>query len=347
MAKSTSPVFRIDFTLSFDRDFLKSTNILANPQDIDDLASELKSFLYHDCEQYMFQIELTGDSNYHIQGRVNLKSKQRTSTYAKKIEDVFDSTKMFYRVSCSPTNVHCRTFSYVMKPETRIAGPWANRPLFLGRSILLEKDLKIWHKRIVQLLERYDSSPLEYRKLINIVDTKGGQGKSSLVKYLSYYYAQDVSYVDIWGTLSQISNSVVGEGARKMYLIDLPKSFNSSSTKFSGDKVEQLASLLERIKDGGPLKATMRGGFESLIFDPPVTILFSNWAVSSNCFTAGRLIILNLADLVPTVPNSLIKEWNELNDEWQWFFESEFIFNELLSSMPEEKEAAEHDNGCA
>lgn len=355
MTKSKSQVFRMDFTLSFDRGVVKS--IVEDPET---MAQKIREFLYKDSENFMFQFEVTetkSDSemeqtvtkNYHVQGRVNLIKKMYTSTYAKLLTEEFGD--IFYRVDVSPTNVHCRTFSYVMKPETRFAGPWANRPLFLGRSILMESQLQHWHRRILQLLKEYDDRPIEYRKIISITDTRGGGGKSSLVRYLQHYYEADVSYVDIWGSLSQISNSIVGEGARKMYLIDLPKSFQASSTKFSGDKVEQLASLLERIKDGGPLKGTMRGGFKHLLMDPPITILFSNWSINPTCFTAGRLVNLNLADLYviegpvdyqdnPNNPNSLtFREWNDLNDSWKWFFEDEVIYNKHIEA------SSGHDHG--
>lgn len=343
MSKGDNQVYRIDFTLSLNtrhEEYDRSMSVIEFRDRVNNLADELKTAFYHISENYVFQLELTGEENYHFQGRINLKKKKRTREFENLIKDNFGDD-IFYFVNASPTNVHCTTFSYVMKPETRILGPWANRPLFLGRSILQEKDLKPWHRRFIQMLEDYDDDPIEYRKLINITDTRGGQGKSSLVRYLQHYYANDVSYVDIWGTLAQISNSVSNEGARKMYLIDLPKSFNSSSTKLSGDKVEQLASLLERIKDGGPIKGTMRGGCQTLLFDPPITVLFSNWAVKNDFFTPGRLVTLNLADLYfePSKPNSYILEYNQLNSNWKWFYKDSETFDKVHASD------RQHDNG--
>lgn len=340
MSKSNNQVYRIDFTLSLNtrhEEYDRNMSIIEFKNRADVLANDLKDLFYNITENYVFQLELTGEENYHFQGRVNLKKKKRTSEFENLIKETFDEG-IFYRVNGSATNVHCTTFNYVMKPETRILGPWANKVLFLGRSILKDKDLQPWHRRFIQLVENYDTDPIEYRKLINITDTQGGRGKSSLVRYLQHYYANDVSYVDIWGTLSQISNSVSNEGARKMYLIDLPKSFNSSSTKFSGDKVEQLASLLERIKDGGPIKGTMRGGCQTLLFDPPITVLFSNWAVKSDFFTPGRLVTLNLADLYePNDPNLLIYDYSRLNDNWQWFYKNSDYFELFhpLSTRPQ------------
>lgn len=339
MAASKSPVFRIDFTLSFDREKYPSKADVEQASQII-LEDGLKPFFYHYTEQWVLQLECTGLDNLHFQGRVNLKKKMRTTTFIKALESQLEEPSPFYRISASPTNVHCRSFSYVMKPETRISGPWANRPLFFGRSILLEKNLQLWHKRVVQMLEQYDEDPIEYRKLINFVDTKGGMGKTSLVRYLQHYYPDDVSYVDIWGTLSQISNSIVAEGSRKMYLADLPKSFNASSTSFTGNKVEQLSSLLERIKDGGPLKSTMRGGCTCLLFDPPITILFSNWRIDDKCFTPQRLVSLDLSQLVPTVQNDIMyKEYYDLSINWQWFFKTEENYNLLRG------ESNDHDNG--
>lgn len=341
MGRVQSQVYRIDFTLSLDRDLVKLILPKNKKEDTEAIAQDLRDFFNQNSENYVFQLELTGDSNYHFQGRINLKVKKRCSEFAKQIEAAFP--EMFYRINCSPTSVHCTNFNYVMKPETRISGPWANKPLFLGRSILSENQLQHWHHRVIMLLRDYDLTPLEFRKLINITDTQGGGGKSSLVRHLSFYYEQDTSYVDIWGTLSQISNSIVGEGARKMYLVDLPKAFQASSTKFSGDKVEQLASLLERVKDGGPLKGTMRGGFKQLLFDPPIVLLFSNWSVNSGCFTADRLVTCNLADLYidPNEPKNLhnLRSWEDLPSSWKWFFDTGMIYQSCIDA------AFDHDNG--
>ena len=151
------PVYRQDITMSIDREYCDR---------IKELCIFVKEELDEICEQYVFQAELTGAENYHLQVRVNLKSENRwrCKQLQKHLKTCFPV--QFYNIYCTPTSTNAKSnFSYVMKAETRIEGPFANIPIFLGKSILSSSQLTPWQEFFVGLLKAYDKSETDYRSI--------------------------------------------------------------------------------------------------------------------------------------------------------------------------------------
>lgn len=174
MAKSFNPVHRLDIVFSIDRGFAIN--------DIDSVAgltNDVKDVFREYCNNWVFQLECPDDSeNYHYQCRINLKKKKLSAGFAKLLEEEFrmndDSySSPFYRVDVSPTNKNPKTsFSYVMKEETRLAGPWSDRPVYQGEDIIT--DLFPYQNTIFEDMtnpENWDS-----RKIYHVYDPKGGHG---------------------------------------------------------------------------------------------------------------------------------------------------------------------------
>jgi hypothetical protein len=291
----TSAIHRQDFVLSVDRDL--------NPTKYGALTYDLKEFLKKHCQNFVFQIEKTGESNVHIQGRVNLKVRKRCETFEKELRKVFPVSE-FYRIGCTPTSSNCRNFDYVMKEETRIKGPWADRPIFMGRSVFKTSDLVPWHKEYKSIIddyvEKYDYE-FDYRTIHSIVDLEGHTMKTAFVKYLFFNYGDIVGLLDPFGTQAQNSNSIVKEGAKVIYLIDLPRSMakwvenektGNSYWQYS-DQCQSMFVLAERLKDGGPFKGTMYGDCQYMQMDPPLVLIFSNWPLQNypgQNISADRLV---------------------------------------------------------
>ena len=194
-----------------------------------------------------------------------------------------------------------------MKPNTRVddGGPWANVEIYQAASILPDELLLPWHLKYLELFDSYDDSPFEYRQIYNAVDTSGGKLKTAFTKRMIHYHGNDVSFLDCWSSPQQLQNSIVAEGPKKLYMFDIPCKFLQGT--WNTEQVNKLASLIERVKDGGPFRATMYGGNKVLIFDPPIVLVFSNTPLDKSCFTPGRLVwdMLQPEDCVPIVPTSL------------------------------------------
>ncbi len=310
--------YRQDFTLSLDKHYLKYAMKSENTESI---AKLIKELLRECCDRYVFQAEITGDSNFHFQGRVNLKTKcrWRTSTFRKELENIVDPETgkcYFYDIYTSPTNSNCRNWNYVTKPETRLFGPWADRPVFQGKSIYNRNQLRGWHCELLDLVENHNKDGYSWRKIHHVLDVHGSNQKSSFARYLMYNHANDVGMVNSFGTASQLNSSLVSMGARKMYIIDLPRSFSElveKEKKVSKPGEEdkfvtvsyrtwhknwpEMANVIEQLKNG-MLLCTMYGKSDLLLMDPPTVIIFSNWPLENkpgHRFSADRLEVMDLS----------------------------------------------------
>ena len=153
MASSENPVFRMDIVLSINRDSSKigDPDFFVNDKR---LVKKLKKFFSEYCNQWVFQLECPEDSeNYHYQCRVNMKNKCRSSTFAAEIYNEFCGFKEepFYRIGVLPTNKNPKTrFSYVMKEEGRIQGPFSDRKVYNGEDLI--NDLYPYQRFIYEVL---------------------------------------------------------------------------------------------------------------------------------------------------------------------------------------------------
>lgn len=132
-----------------------------------------------------------------------------------------------------------------------------------------------WQKKLIlHLMEQPDD-----RTIINIVNDKGGIGKSTLVKYLVY---EDVAcLVPIFGTVGQV-NEYLAKNPHRAYILDLPRS------KPDDSYFKDLSMILEQLKNG-IIANTMYGGNKPKIFESPHIIIFSNYRYPSGLFSPDRL----------------------------------------------------------
>jgi len=135
-------------------------------------------------------------------------------------------------------------------------------------------DSKNWHrwqKKLYDLIFNAQGKirPADNRKIIFIEDPKGNSGKSSFLKYLYYKYKSDIGLITE-GTSTQLKRSIVMQGGKKIYCVDLPRTADSSIC--SG-----LSNSLESLKNG--LITSMYGGGidgDQLLITPPSIIVTGN-----------------------------------------------------------------------
>lgn len=120
----------------------------------------------------------------------------------------------------------------------------------------------------------------ENRKIISIVDLIGKSGKSSFVKYLYYTFSDKIIKLT-YGLSSQLRAAVINAGVKQAYIFDLPR------TKGTNDKIIDLISIIEEIKNGF-ISSSMYGKHTSLIMNPPFVLVFSNFYLPYNNLSADR-----------------------------------------------------------
>jgi hypothetical protein len=127
-----------------------------------------------------------------------------------------------------------------------------------------------WQKKVYEMLFEKDGQlkKPDRRKIISIVDFEGKKGKSSFLKYLCYLKPSSFAKLG-YGSSSQLRSATVNGGGKEVYLIDLPR------TKGANDKVEDLLSVIEEIKNGF-ITSPMYGRSGALMMKPPFVFVFSN-----------------------------------------------------------------------
>lgn len=292
----------MDLTLSIDRKCKK---------DMLDLAVDLEDFFRPMCQNYVFQLESTGENenkNNHFQCRINLvhEKRMRPGTLFNLIENYFSegngetSKNIFYFIDISPTCNATKNFDYCMKEESRISGPWADRETsFLERSIMSEDLLSQWHYGVLNKLKDRRKGVFDWRTIMHIYDHKGNNMKSSFCRYLMYHFPKEVGIINGFGSPAQVNSSLVKMGPKLLYILDLPRSYSWLVKKDGITKRKyhqawpELANIVEKLKDG-MLIDTMYGSDKLLLMAPPEVVILSNWPIAENVFSKDRLTVVNL-----------------------------------------------------
>ena len=113
------------------------------------------------------------------------------------------------------------------------------------------------------------------RFLYNYVDLVGNSGKSSLIKMLRYLYSDaHICQISISST-SQLRSSLAKMGPRRLYLLDIPRELENTSSQ----SMSSVVCGLEDVKNGS-LQSSFYGNHTSLLMDIPHVIVFSNYAIA-------------------------------------------------------------------
>lgn len=236
------------------------------------------------CRNWVFQIEETVTPeglNPHIQASIRLKNKLRLLHLVDILfKDLTPQFLMyeFWKKSCvnvSPTvvwNQQSMNYKYCTKVDTRIAGPFMD-PTFFKPSPITNLNRQ-WQRLILEILKQQPDS----RTIYNVIDVTGGCGKTTFQKQFYAGFPGDVGLIDFSGNIGQVIASTVNQGPRKTYFCNLPWSLPHRNRE---DRMLELCQALESIKDGF-ITSSFYGRGETLCFNCPHVIVFSNWSILDN-----------------------------------------------------------------
>ena len=117
-------------------------NMEKSPKDVSNYFNKI-------AKKFIFQLEKCPTSETpHYQCYVNLKTKKRQHEMCK----MFNS-EGFTGADIKPASENGKETlkNYCMKETTRMDGPWADKPIYLGRDLI--KQLRPWQQSIVNLLD--------------------------------------------------------------------------------------------------------------------------------------------------------------------------------------------------
>lgn len=243
-----------------------------------DVHNWCKSFLSH----FVYQLEnprTNGQDNFHYQGYGTL----ITRASASHIKTIAISLNgRFKGIRIEPTSTEGRLIvkSYCMKEDSRVAGPWSDRKIYMGQD--LPTNLWPWQEEVKdRCLAQADDRTVNY-----IVDTVGQQGKSKFVKYMAYHHKAVMSP---WGKTGDIINLVSKTPNKEIFLFDLSRSKPQDWAR------DDIAAAMEQIKNGHIVNWKFETG--ALMFDPPHIWCFSNQLPNLSSMSKDRWVLWEINGL--------------------------------------------------
>lgn len=251
---------------------------------------------------YAFQAERGEAGRLHYQGSVKFKHPVSGTDLRKAVKAAvrqpapdewlyYGAGSFTYRPS---HNIEASVL-YSLKEETRVEGaePYLfPTDFYLGQDLYEYNEMYPWQQRIMDILK---SEPHE-RDIHLICDPDGLSGKSTLAKTLGYKHGACI--VPLGLTSAQMKSAIVGDGANKIYIIDLPRNNRS---------FVEIFDTIEEIKRGFVISC-FHGKLNKLYMKRPHVVCFTNeWPdLSYLSFDMWQLYTISACDkrLVPRD-----KEW--------------------------------------
>lgn len=250
---------------------------------------ELKEWCEEHCKKWCFQLE-KGDSGYiHWQGRISLIKKRQKHIVLELCDNKFN-----YLEPTAKNNFKDEFF-YAMKKDTRIEGPYSDRP---SNEKYIPKqyqniELYEYQKQILESAKLFDSRSINY-----IYDPTGGNGKSTVASIGELLYGGiDMPPLNDFKELIALACNIcmdTNNRSPKIMFFDMPRAM-------SKDKLYQFYSAIEQIKKGKLYD--MRYHYKCFWIDSPQIWVFSNTLPDKSLLSNDRWIIWNIENhkLVPYV----------------------------------------------
>lgn len=242
-----------------------------------DAQKDIFKYFSKIAKKFIFQLEECPKSkSHHFQCYVNLKTKKR------QVEVV----KMFNAQGFQGADIKVASNngkevlkSYCMKKDSRLDGPWADKPIYLGRDLI--NDLRPWQKSIVNLI---DKTPHK-RKIHWFYDESGGKGKSSIAKYLWFHHK--VLTLSI-GKASDLLNLVFKKQGLPMYIFDISRTVPAGT-------MNEIYMALESVKNGYFVNTKYDTGV--CCMEIPHIIVFSNHLPKIKSLSHDRWNIIDMSQM--------------------------------------------------
>lgn len=209
------------------------------------------------CEKFIFQLEDT-TNNLHYQCYCRWKKKQYAKTLAKRLNDQF----LGIEIRPASDNGKLALAEYCLKDDTRVKGPWADRPIYLGSDLCCMKNPYPWQQTVIDFVEE----PPDDRTINWVYNPEGCVGKSKLCKFLKF--TKKWKRIPL-GTATQLKTNCVVKGPHRAYYVDMPR------VRGREEHVADLISAIEDIKNGDVESAMFGKEWNMMMLSPHVWI-FSN-----------------------------------------------------------------------
>ena len=265
-------------------------------------VAELIKILTEMCKMWVFQIEEGDKGGVHIQGRINLVKKRRCDEVRSWCCNQTQESKLFEKSYLRPTTkaiAETKDMFYVMKSDTKRAGPWTNEKpkganYIPSRFDCVHNPLTrfTYQKRIIYNL---DQKP-DVRNVCVLYDPAGTAGKSTLYGYMMCRWPSEVTMVPVsTNNTSALTQHVQNFAHRKMYIFDVARSVEHY-------KHPELWTAVEEIKNG--IVTDMRYKSTVTVMESMWIWVFVNTMANINALSYNRWEIFKLVKTGKIVNNA-------------------------------------------
>lgn len=254
----------------------------------DQFKTDLDACVTQTVQDYVFQLERgeNGQRLFHFQGYVRFARKVRPATVAKALRELGWAPEKTHdcHIDIRPSSTAGRAAlrDYAMKEDTRQAGPWGKRPIYMGKDLDCMSTPLPWQQ---WMLDKIPTLP-DDRTITWIYNKDGNCGKSKLVKYCMF---KKLGMKVPYGTATQLKQFISKIGARRAYFIDIPR------TSGKQESFKDLFSTIEEIKNG-LVQGAMYGEGACLMMEPPHVFCFSNEVPPLSYMSADRWQVYELTE---------------------------------------------------
>ena len=257
MVKTINRVYRYHLTIYQPKNKVDDLIML----DLHHEHKRIEQWFKDNCKKYVFQLEQSKNDMLHWQCVISLNKKEFSKKVLSSISS-YTGIKEDY-INISPSLTGNTSFSYAMKEETRVEGPWSNK--------MLEENLQVetlsldrfytWQKCVYHIsMGKPDDRSIHW-----FYDTKGNRGKTQLTRMLLANHGKEVGVIPCVGTSNQLVSAIINMGMRKTYILDIPRAKSGGSWD---DRIADLMLTIESIKNG-LLVSAMYGKLNQLLMPHP------------------------------------------------------------------------------
>lgn len=250
------------------------------------------------ANKFAFQLEEGEEKKRrHFQIRLNTIKKTRWRQLTKLFVNALDvkGIKGHIHIRPTTTGIHSkRNFNYVLKADTRIAGPWTERDFTEDEQAYIPKKFRGFTSDKLRPFQKslFDMANIEDDRIIDIIyDPVGKMGKGFFKKFM--YLFEDchiLPSIDDYKLVTQdahnaVANRIKKHGPKsdkrniKAFILDLPRGMEIGAMR-------SLSQAIETIKDG--FLVDYRNKSNILLIDEPRIFLFTNDIVHLN-YSKDRL----------------------------------------------------------
>lgn len=225
-----------------------------------DVIDQLKGI----AKKWVFQEEIADGGYKHYQGRLSL-IKKRRACERHIVLKLFKVPPHYFQPTVTASGEVLRGDDiYMMKEDTRVAGPWTDKDEVVVDTIQLKHFKKqiLYHyqNKLITMATEYNDRAIDL-----VYDPHGCIGKSIFSEYLeSLGVAEEIPPFRM---MDDIFQWVASRPIKKCYIVDMPRGMKK-------DKLGDFYSGIEVIKNGVAFDKRYKA--HKIRFDRPRIFLFTN-----------------------------------------------------------------------